>query len=427
MYDFIERKFGYTRKEASWIFYDIANSEFILMTTTVIFPLMMSYISTDQGSIYVGWANTIYALVLAVLAPILGTVADYQGYKKRMFKFFLTLGLFGGFVMTIPSLSDIQATIIYIFTMIGYSGANVFYDAFLVDVTSESRLNKISSAGYGWGYIGSVLPFLVFVIPFAAVTLFGGESNSLNLGGFVLTYRYAMSLSMIFAAIWWLILSLPIIRNVNQRYYRNREKQVIRKSFVRLGNTFRNIQKHRNVFLFCLAYFFYIDVVNSVIKMAVALATDMGISPAASLGVIILAQFVAFPSAIGYGALANRFGDKRLLFVGIAGYFVVIFVGSSLEANPNMLWVLGFIVGLFQGGIQAISRSFFAKLIPDKKDTNEYFGFFSIFSKFSAILGPLAISVVVTITGSASLGIIALIPILLAGGLVLFFVKEPEQ
>ncbi len=427
MYDFIERKFGYTRKEASWIFYDIANSEFILMTTTVIFPLMMSYISTDQGSIYVGWANTIYALVLAVLAPILGTVADYQGYKKRMFKFFLTLGLFGGFVMTIPSLSDIQATIIYIFTMIGYSGANVLYDAFLVDVTSESRLNKISSAGYGWGYIGSVLPFLVFVIPFAAVTLFGGESNSLNLGGFVLTYRYAMSLSMIFAAIWWLILSLPIIRNVNQRYYRNREKQVILKSFVRLGNTFRNIQKHRNVFLFCLAYFFYIDVVNSVIKMAVALATDMGISPAASLGVIILAQFVAFPSAIGYGALANRFGDKRLLFVGIAGYFVVIFVGSSLEANPNMLWVLGFIVGLFQGGIQAISRSFFAKLIPDKKDTNEYFGFFSIFSKFSAILGPLAISVVVTITGSASLGIIALIPILLAGGLVLFFVKEPEQ
>lgn len=427
MYDFIAKKLGYDRKEASWIFYDIANSEFILMTATVIFPLLMSYISTDRGSAYVGWANTIYALILAVLAPILGTVADYQGYKKKFFKFFLFLGICGGMVMTIPTISAVQATIIYIVTMVGYGGANVFYDAFLIDVTEESRYNKISSAGYGWGYVGSAVPFLLFVIPFAVVTLFGGESNSIMIGGFELTYRYAMSLSMILAALWWLVMSFPMLRNVEQRYYRDREAGIVAKSFVRLATTFKNIQRHRNIFIFCLAYFFYIDVVNSVITMAVALATDMGVSPAASLGVIIMVQFVAFPSALIYGMMATKFGEKRMIFLGIAGYLVVIFLGSSLAANPNMIWALGFVVGLFQGGIQAISRSFFTKLIPEKKDTNEFFGFFSIFSKFSAILGPLAISVVVTFTGNAGLGIIALIPILVVGAILLAFVQNPQS
>lgn len=427
MIKYLGDKLGFSKEETSWILYDVANSEFILMTTTVIFPLMMSYISKVQGSIYVGWANTIYALILALIAPVLGTIADYRGYKKKFFLLFLTLGLAGAFVLALPFINDFQAFLIYIVTMVGYGGANVFYDAFLVDVTSEARLNKISSAGYGWGYIGSVVPFLLFIIPFGAVTLFGGDLFSLPLGGFTLTYRLAMSISMALAALWWFGFSFPMLKNVKQRYYRPDEDHVIKKSFERLYNTFKNIQNQKNVFLFCLAYFFYIDVVNSVIKMAVALATDMGISPVASLGVIIVVQFVAFPSALLYGHLANRVGDKKMLFVGIFGYFVVVLVGSRLGHNPGLIWVLGFIVGLLQGGIQAISRSFFAKLIPDKKDSSEYFGFFSIFSKFSAILGPLSISIVVTVTKNPSQSILALIPLLVIGGSILVFVKEPEN
>ena len=419
-------KLGFTEEETSWILYDVANSEFILMTTTVIFPLMMSYISNVQGSIYVGWANTIYALILALMAPILGTIADYRGYKKKFFLLFLCLGLVGAFCLAMPFINDFQAFVIYIVTMVGYGGSLVFYDAFLVDVTSEARFNKISSAGYGWGYIGSVVPFLLFIIPFGAVTVFGGDLLSLQLGQFTLTYRLAMSISMILAALWWLGFSFPMIKDVEQRYYRPVEDHVVRKSFERLGNTFKNIKNHKNVFMFCLAYFFYIDVVNSVIKMAVSLATDMGISPVASLGVIIVVQFVAFPSALFYGYLANKSGDKKMLFVGIVGYFIVILVGSQLGKNPGLIWLLGIIVGLLQGGIQAISRSFFTKLIPDKNDSSEYFGFFSIFSKFSAILGPLSISIVVTLTNNPSQSILSLIPLLVIGGFVLIFVKEPE-
>lgn len=427
MIKYLGVKLGFTKEETSWILYDVANSEFILMTTTVIFPLLMSYISNVQGSIYVGWANTAYALILALIAPILGTIADYQGYKKRFFLFFLTMGLLGAFVLALPFVNDIQATLIYIFAMVGYGGANVFYDAFLVDVTSQERLNKISAAGYGWGYIGSVIPFLLFILPFGAVSVFGGDILELNIGGFTLSYRLAMSFSMTLAALWWLGLSFPMIKNVEQRYYRQSEGQIVKKSFGRIYSTFKNIQHHKNVFLFCLAYFFYIDVVNSVIKMAVALATDMGISPVASLGVIIVVQFVAFPSALFYGYLANRIGDKKMLFGGIFGYFVVILVGSMLGGNPGLIWLLGFIVGLLQGGIQAISRSFFAKLISDKKDTSEYFGFFSIFSKFSAILGPLSISIVVTLTKNPAQSILSLIPLLVIGGLILIFVQEPEK
>ncbi len=427
MIKYLGAKLGFSREETSWILYDVANSEFILMTTTVIFPLMMSHISNVKGSIYVGWANTTYALILALIAPVLGTIADYQGYKKRFFILFLIFGLSGAFVMALPWINDFQAFLIYIVTMIGYGGANVFYDAFLVDVTSESRLNKISSAGYGWGYIGSVIPFLLFIIPFGAVSLLGGDKLSLQLGSFTLTYRLAMSISMVLAVLWWLGLSFPMLKNVKQKYYRPVEDRVVANSFIRLGNTFGNIREHKNIFMFCLAYFFYIDVVNSVIKMAVALASDMGISPVASLGVIIVVQFVAFPAALFYGYLANRIGDKKMIFAGICGYFIVVLVGSMLSKNPGLIWLLGFIVGLLQGGIQAISRSFFAKLIPDKNDSSEYFGFFSIFSKFSAILGPLSISIVVTLTNNPGASILSLIPLLVIGGSILIFVKEPEK
>ncbi len=422
----LEKK-GFTLKESSWILYDVANSAQTLTTMTVLFPLLIDFISPNElGSIYVGWANTGYAVLLAFLSPVLGTIADYKDKKMKFFKFFLAMGIVGGFLLALPVFDYIQCVIIYVIAMIGYTGANIFYDAFLVDVCDDDRMHKVSSAGYAYGYIGSAVPFMLFIIPFALVTLFGDANGNLVIGSFTLTYRVAIMISMWAAVIWWLYHSRHIIRNVKQVHYHEEEPHVIRSSFTRLINTFKNLKKNRNIFLFCLAYFFYIDAVNSVISMAVSLAGDMGVSDVLLLAVVIVINIVACPGAILYGKLAEKFGGKPMIFAGIAGYFVVVVVGSQLSRNANMIWILGLLVGLFQGGIQAVSRSYYALMIPDKEDSNEYFGFFDIFSKFAAILGPFIIALVVQITGEPSYGILGLVPSLIIGAVLLAFVKEDK-
>lgn len=416
------KKMGFNLEESSWILYDVANSAQTLTTMTVLFPLLIGFIAPEnEGSIWVGWANTIYALILAILSPILGTIADYKDKKMKFFKFFLGMGVIGGFLLALPIFDYKMCVFIYVFAMMGYTAANIFYDAFLVDVTTDERMHKVSSAGYAWGYIGSALPFCIFIIPFAIVTFFG----DVQIGGFTLTYRLAIMISMLSAVIWWAYHSRHIIKNVKQTHYHEEESHFIRKSFKRLVDSFKNIKSNRNIFLFCLAYFFYIDAVNTVITMAVALVSDMGVSDVVSLLVVIFINVIACPGAIIFGKLTDKFGGKPMLFSAILGYFVVVLVGSQIARNVNLIWALGFLVGCFQGGIQAVSRSYYALLIPDKSDSNEYFGFFEIFSKFSAILGPFIITIVVTITQRAELGILGLIPSLVIGAILLAFVKNP--
>lgn len=420
-------KRGFNLKEASWILYDVANSAQTLTTMTVLFPLLIGFISPNElGSIYVGWANTGYAILLAFMSPVLGTIADYKDKKKKFFKFFLTMGIVGGFLLALPIFDYIQCVIIYVFAMIGYTGANIFYDAFLVDVCVDDRMHKVSSAGYAFGYIGSAIPFMIFIIPFALVTLFGDANGNLAIGNYVLTYRVAIMISMWSAVLWWWYHSRHILKNVNQVHYHEEEPHVIRSSFKRLGNTFKNLKKNKNIFLFCLAYFFYIDAVNSVISMAISLAGDMGVSDTILLAVVIVINIVACPGAIIYGKLAEKYGGKIMIYAGIIGYFIIVVVGSQLGKSANMIWVLGLLVGLFQGGIQAVSRSYYALMIPEKEDSNEYFGFFEIFSKFAAILGPFIIALVVQITGEPAYGILGLVPSLVIGAILLAFVKEDK-
>lgn len=426
MFTKILTRLGFTKEEISWILYDVGNSEQTLMTMTVLFPLLMAYITPGDSSVYVGYANTIYGIALALLSPILGTMADYKGKKMKFFKGFLYLGLIAGFLLALPFIDYKVAVVLFIFAMIGYNGSIVFYDAFIVDVTTDERVNKVSSAGYAWGYIGSVLPFILFIIPFALVTLFGDEQGNLVMGSFTLTYRMAIFICMTLALIWWYAYSLPMIKNVKQKQYHEQSNHPIKESFTRLFQTFKNIQKSKNIFLFCLSYFFYIDCVNTVITMAVSLASDMGVSDVMSLFVVIAIQFIAFPSAIYFGKLTDKYGEKKMIYAGIIGYFIIILSGSQIVHNVNYIWLVGILVGLFQGGIQAVSRSYFALLIPEKENANEYFGFFSVFSKFSAILGPLMVSLMISITKKAEYGILGLIPMMVVGAIVLFFVKDPE-
>ena len=410
---------GYTKEEASWILYDVGNSAQVLTTCTVIFPLLIAYITPGDSSVYVGWANTVYGLLLAVMSPILGTVADYKGMKMKLFRFFLYIGIIGGFALALPFK---LALILFVIAMLGYNGSIIFYDAFIMDVCeNDERVDRVSAAGYAWGYIGSTLPFLIFVIPFAVVTLLG----DVQIGPFTLTYRWGCGLTMAMAVLWWLFYSFPMLRNVKQRQYHESVDHVVRSSFSRLWNTFRNVKRNRNIFLFCLSYFFYIDCVNTVIKMAVSLATEMGVSDVMSLVLVVVINLVCFPCAIYFGKLVKKFGSKPMIFVSIIGYIGVIICGALIPVNVNFIWIVGLLIGMFQGGIQATSRSYFARLIPDKEDSNEYFGFFSVFSKFSSILGPMAISVLIMITGQTNIGILGLIPMMLIGAVLLFFLVIP--
>lgn len=427
MFTRILTKLGFTKEETSWILYDVGNSAQVLTTCTVIFPLLIAKITPGDSSVYVGWANAVYGIILAFLSPILGTMADYKGQKMRMFKWFLFIGIFGGFALALPFIDYKMAILFFVIAMIGYNGSIVFYDAFIVDVCDDDRVDKVSAAGYAWGYIGSVLPFLIFIIPFALVTLMGDAEGNVVLGGFTLTYRLACGLTMGMAVLWWLFYSRPMLKNVRQKKYHEPVEHIVRESFGRLWHTFKNIRQNKNIFLFCLSYFFYIDCVNTVIKMAVSLATEMGVSDIMSLIVVIAINIIAFPGAIYYGRLVERFGSKTMIYAGIIGYLGVVVAGVMIPVNMNFIWVVALLVGLFQGGIQSVSRSYFAKLIPNKEDSNEYFGFFSVFSKFSSILGPVAVSVIIMITDETRYGILGLIPMMLIGAFFLMLVKDPEK
>ena len=426
MFTRILKKLGFTKEEISWILYDVGNSAQVLTTCTVIFPLLIAKITPGDSSVYVGWANAIYGLVLAVLSPILGTLADYNGKKMKLFRFFLIIGIVGGFLLCIPTIDYMTMIVIFCIAMIGYNGSIIFYDAFIVDVCDDDRVDKVSAAGYAWGYIGSVIPFIIFIIPFALVTLFGDAQGNLVLPYGTLSYRTACGLTMGMAVLWWLIYSRPMLKNVKQKRYHEEVDHVVKESFSRLWHTFRNIKQNKNIFLFCISYFFYIDCVNTVIKMAVSLATEMGISDIMSLLVVIVINVIAFPGAILFGRLVDRFGSKKMIFAGIFGYLGVVIFGSMIPLYREFIWVVAVLVGLFQGGIQSVSRSYFAKLIPDKADSNEFFGFFSVFSKFSAILGPIAVAILIQLTHETRFGILGLIPMMLIGAFILLFVKDPK-
>ena len=428
MFTKILTKLGFTKEETSWILYDVGNSAQVLTTCTVIFPLLIAKITPGDSSVYVGWANAIYAIILALISPVLGTMADYKDKKMRMFKFFLYMGIFGGFALALPFIDYKMALLVFVIAMLGYNGSIIFYDAFLVDVCDDERVDKVSAAGYAWGYIGSVLPFLIFVIPFAAVTLFGDKvTGDLVIGSFTLTYRMACGITMGLAVLWWWIYSRPMLKNVKQKNYHEPVPHVIKESFAHLWHTFRDVKKNKNIFLFCISYFFYIDCVNTVIKMAVSLATEMGITDTMSLVVVIFINIIACPFSILFGKLVGNFGSKKMIYAGIIGYIGVVGCGAMIQSNPSFIWLVALLVGMFQGGIQSVSRSYFAKLIPDKADSNEFFGFFSVFSKFSAILGPIAVSIIIMITGETRYGILGLIPMMVLGMIFLMFVKDPES
>ena len=414
-----------TREERSWVLYDVANSAFVLVMVTAVMPLYYKEVIATglpdaTATANWGFANAAASLALALLAPLLGALADYRGRKKPFFAAFLVLGLAGCLALTlIQPGQGFLCLLVFALARIGWGGANIYYDAFLVDVSPPDRLDSVSARGYGYGYIGSVLPFLVVIGLLASGGLDSGLPAREARIGFVVV------------ALWWLLFSLPALRHLRQRHGLDPAAAPLADSLRRLGRTFAEVRCHRPAFLFLLAYFFYIDGVDTIITMAIAYGRDLGFSVPLLIGVLLFIQVVAWPCALVYGRLAATFSARRLLLAGIGVYCLVTLLAFLLPAIADQrlqtvcFWLLAFLVASSMGGIQALSRSTFGRLIPAEK-SGEFFGFYNVAGKFAAITGPFLMGLVGRLSGHSRWGVLSLLLLFVVGGWLLTRV-EPEH
>ncbi|MFD0942451.1 MFS transporter [Savagea faecisuis] len=407
------------KTEKSWIMYDWANSAYSVVITTAIFPIYFKSVATEQGveavnsTAYLAYTVSIATLILAILGPILGAVANYEGMKKKLFFTFFTIGFVSTFSLAlVPSDNWLLLLILYIFTAVGFHGANIFYDSFLVDVTTYERMDYVSAKGFGLGYIGSTIPFLLSIIIIISAQM---EWISLSTSA-------ASRLAFVITALWWATFTIPMLRHVTQQSGLPKPPRVVKASFQTTWSTLKQIPQYRHVFIFLIAYFFYIDGVGTIIAMSTAYGTDLNISATTLLIVLFVTQLVAAPFAILYGRLAKKHGPKRMLYVGISVYILVCIYAFFLKTALDF-WILAMLVATSQGGIQSLSRSYFAQIIPKEK-ASEFFGFYNIFGKFASIMGPLLVAMTAQLTGSTAYGVFSLVVLFIIGGILLRFVPN---
>lgn len=416
--------FKLTSEEKKWVLYDIGNSAFVLMVSTLI-PIFFNTLSQNGGLseddylAFWGYAASAATLIIAVAGPILGAVSDRRGRKKPLFALMVLIGIVGCTILGFIE-SWLLFLIVFIITKAGYSGSLIFYDSMLPDITDNDRMDNVSAQGYAWGYIGSCAPFLVCLglyisSQFDAVADFFGMSAA-QYG------KITTILSFVITAVWWLLCTLPLYRSYHQKHYVDDSRW--QNDLKRLGHTIVDIAKDKRVLLFVVAFFFYIDGVYTIIDMATAYGTALGFDTIGLLIALLVTQIVGFPAAIVFGRLSKRLSSVLLLSICIAAYFGIA-VFAMLMNQQIHFWILAVIVGLFQGGIQALSRSYFAKIIPPEK-SGEYFGLLDICGKGASFLGTMTVSVVTQITNNGSLGVGA-IAIFFIIGLVFFLYSVKLQ
>ena len=409
------KKFSLTGLERAWILYDVGNSAFVLLVATLI-PIFFNALAEEGGLssvdylAYWGYAASAVTIITAVLSPILGTLADTRGFKKPIFILCLVVGVAGCCAMGLAK-TWLPFLLIFVFAKVGFSGSLVFYDSMLSDVTTPDRMDVVSSRGYAWGYIGSCVPFVVCL------------ALVLGSGAIGLSQMTALNIALFITAAWWLAMTLPLLKTYRQLHYVEVEKYAIRQSFARIGHTLRHLHEDKQVFWFLLAFFCYIDGVYTIIDMATAYGTALGLDTTGLLLALLVTQIVAFPSALIFGRLSAKYPSTTLIPVCIAAYAGIALFAFFLTQQWQF-WVLAFVVGMFQGGVQALSRSHFAKIIPPEK-SGEYFGLFDICGKGASFLGTMIVSVGSQLTGSANVGVGSLIVLFLVG-FVLFRVSCKE-
>ena len=397
------------RLEWSWIAYDVGNSAFTLMLSAIL-PIYFNGIGVAGGlteptaGAYWGYGTVIATLFVALLSPTLGAMSDVSGRKRPFFLFFAIAGVVGCAAMGIP-MPWLAFLVVTVLTRVLYSASLVFYDAMLVDVTTPARTDIVSAKGYAFGYIGSCIPFLASI----AVVLFSGLEATL-----------AMAVALLINAVWWLAFTLPLAKTYRQKHFLPRTRHAVRDNFRRLFSVFSkqsDVPNKKGILLFLAAFFLYIDGVYTIIEMATTFGTVLQFDNTQLILALLLTQIVAFPAAILMGRLARKVRNDTLILVSIAAYTGVALFAVFMTAVWQF-WVLACVVGLFQGGVQALSRSYFAKIIPPEQ-SGCLFGILDIFGKGASIIGTLLTSVVMDATNSANLAVIPIV-CLFAAGLAVF-------
>lgn len=407
----------FTKEEKSWMMYDWSNSAYAIVIVTAILPIYFKAVATGAGvsaansTAYWGYANSFSTLIVALLAPVLGAIADYRPYKQMLFRRFTALGIIATALLPfVPERWWSLLLAIFVISNIGYSGANIFYDGFLTDVTEADRMDRVSANGFALGYLGGVIPFIVVMV----LEL----TNGFGFMGQTAIVRFSFFLS----AIWWIVFALPMWRNVRQTYYLDPVDHPVWASWHRVRVTTGRIIRNRPVALFLLSYFLYIDGVDTIFTMATPIGVDLGLGSSMLMVVLLLVQVIAVPFSILYGRLAQRFGTKPILLMAL-GFYAFITLYAFFLHDQIGFWFLAVLIGMNQGGIQAVSRSHYARLIP-KQEASEYFGFYNIFGQFSAIFGPLLVGAITQLTGRSTIGASSLFIFFLIGFIIFLFVPQ---
>ena len=416
----MKNKSGLTSLEKGWILYDVGNSAFILMVSTLI-PIYFNALASGAGInedlylSYWGYAGSVATILVAFIGPICGTLAD-RNLKKPIFLISAAVGILCCALLGIAS-HWLAFLAIFVLARVGFSSSVVFYDSMLPEITTEERMDNISSAGYALGYIGSVIPFVVCLV------------LVLMHGSFGLTQGSAMGIAFILIALWWTLSTLPLVKNYKQKAFVSTQKSPLGDSFRQIARTLRYARQEKHIFLYLIAFFFFIDGVYTIIDMATAYGTAVGLDTTGLLLALLVTQIVAFPFAILFGKLASKYDAGLLIKVCILAYTLITMFAIFL-ASQWQFWVLAILVGMFQGGIQALSRSYLGKIIPPER-SGEFFGLMDIFGKGASFVGLTMVSVISQVTAGMELNLfgmrlqnenlaVASLLILFAAGFVLF-------
>lgn len=396
----------YTKLERNFIFYDVGNSAYILIATTII-PIFFNLLAKEDLApatylAYWGYAVTFSTLVTAILGPILGAYADIHGKRKTFFGLFFLLGFLGCLLQPLPT-TWLAFLILYILSKVGFNGSLIFYDSMMKDITSDDRMDLVSSAGYAWGYVGSCLPFILCLGLLLFHEIIG------------LTIRPTSILIFALIALWWLAFTLPLLKSYRQGP--REENSLARQSLV---ESLKAIKKDKRLFFFLLSFLFYIDGVYTIINMATAYGSSLGLDQNGLILALLMTQFVAFPCAIFFGRLSKKVDSAKLLMVTILAYTCIAIFAVFLKTLTHF-WILAALVGMFQGAIQALSRSYFAKLIPQEK-SSQYFGIYDIFGKGASMFGTFVVSLISQITGNQNKALLVLVVFFILG--LVFFYKS---
>lgn len=398
-----------TRLEKYWILYDVGNSAFILLVSTII-PIYFNYLAENAGisqvdyMAYWGYAASVATVLVALIGPILGAMADTKNYKKPLFTVSMMVGVIGCAALSLPS-SWIVFLAVFVIAKVGYNASLIFYDSMLVDITEPERMDTVSSHGFAWGYIGSCIPFVVSLL----FVLFYEKLG--------ITMGTAMTVAFVLNGVWWFGVTIPLLKSYEQKNYVELPKHPVKNSFSRLGQTLRDVRKEKHIFLYLLAFFFFIDGVYTIIEMATAYGSALGLDTQGLLLALLVTQIVAFPCALIFGRLSRKLEAALLIKVCIVAYTGIALFAVQLDKQWEF-WLLAVLVGMFQGAIQALSRSYFAKIIPQNK-SGEYFGIYDICGKGASFVGTTLVGIVAQLSGMANVGV-AVISVMFIIGFLLF-------